>query len=145
MKIETLKNATFKVTMPCGKVFGGLYKDTLIEHCQAWQQRQNELAIMLAENGYTVTALNEYDYKVIAGKVFVFSHLYNDGFILNIVTQEDLRSTAIAEELAIIDECEDALKDVAITTVRRKVIEGFLCNAKKRLETLLINQKEVVI
>ena len=91
MKIETLKNATFKVTMPCGKVFGGLYKDTLLEHCHAWQQRQNELATMLAENGYTVAALNEYDYKVIAGKVFVFSHLYNDVFILNIMTQEALQ------------------------------------------------------
>ena len=136
MKIETLKNATFKVTMPCGKVFGGLYKDTLIEHCHAWQQRQNELATMLAENGYTVEALNEYDYKVIAGKVFVFSHLYNDGFILNTVTQKDLHQTAIDEELVVIAECEHALKDVTITAARRQVIEGFLRNAKKRLNVI---------
>ena len=141
MKIETLKNATFKVTMPCGKVFGGLYKDTLLEHCHAWQQRQNELAIMLDDNGYTVEALNEYDYKVIDGKVFVFSHLYNDGFILNIVTQKDLQQTAIAEELAIITECEGALKDVTITAARRQVIEGFLCNAKKRLNAIVNSEK----
>ena len=139
MKIETLKNGTFKATMPCGKVFSGLYKDTLIEHCQEWQQRQNELATMLAENGYTVERLNEYDYKVVAGKVFVFSHLYNDGFVLNIVTQKDLQQTAIAEELAVISDCEDALKDVAITTHRRQVIEGLLCNAKKRLNAIINN------
>ena len=136
MKIETLKDGTFKVTMPCGKVFGCLYKDTLIEHCQAWQQRQNELANMLAENGYSVKALNEYDFKIINGKVFVFSHLYNDGFVLDIVTQKDLQQTAIAEELVVIAECEDALKDVTITAMRRQVIEGFLCNAKKRLNAI---------
>ena len=139
MKTEILKDGTFKVTMPCGKVFGGLYKDTLIEHCQEWQQRQSELATMLAENGYSVKALNEYDYKVINGKVFVFSHLYNDSFILNIVTQKDLQQAAIAEELVIIAECEHALKEVAITTIRRQVIEGFLCNAKKRLNAITNN------
>ena len=142
MKIETLRDATFKVTMPCGKVFGGLYKDALLEHCQEWQQRQNELATMLAENGYSVRSLNEYDYKVIDGKVFVFSHLYNDGFILNIVTQKDLQQTAIAEELAIITECEYALKDATITAARRQVIEGFLCNAKKRLNAITNNHQQ---
>ena len=136
MKIETLKDGTFKVTMPCGKVFGGLYKDTLIEHCYAWQQRQNELVAILAENGYSVKALNEYDFKIINGQVFVFSHLYNDGFIVNIVAQKDLQQTAIAEELVVIAECEYALKDVTITTVRRQVIEGFLCNAEKRLNAI---------
>lgn len=136
MKIETLKNATFKVTMPCGKVFGGLYEDALIKHCQEWQQRQNELATMLAENGYSVEALNEYDYKVIDGKVFVFSHLYNDGFILNIETQQDAQQVAIAEELATITECEKALKDSNIQVTRRQVIDGFLSNAKKRLNGL---------
>ena len=141
MKIETLKNGTFKATMPCGKVFGGLYKDTLIEHCHAWQQRQNELAAMLAENGYSVEALNEYDYKVINGKVFVFSHRYNDGFILNIVTQKDLQHAAIAEELVVIAECEYALKEAAINTIRRRAIEGFLCNAKKRLNALTNKHK----
>ena len=142
MKIETLKNATFKVTMPCGKVFGGLYKDTLLEHCQEWQQRQNELATMLAENGYSVKALNEYDFKIINGKVFVFSHLHNDSFVLNIVTQKDLQQTAIAEELVVIAECEDALKDVTITAIRRQVIEGFLCNAKKRLNAITNNHQQ---
>ena len=139
MKIETLKDGTFKATMPCGKVFGGLYEDALIKHCQDWQQRQNELATMLAENGYSVKSLNEYDYKVIDGQVFVFSHLYNDGFVLKIVTQKDLQQTAIAEELVVIAECEYALKDVTITAVRRQVIEGFLCNAKKRLNAITNN------
>ena len=136
MKIETLKDGTFKITMPCGKVFGGMYKDALVEHCQDWQQRQNELATMLAENGYAVEKLNEYDYKVIDGKVFVFSHLYNDGFILNIETQQDAQQVAIAEELATIAECEKALKDSNIQATRRQVIDGFLSNAKKRLNDL---------
>lgn len=143
MRIETLKDATFKVTMPCGKVFGGLYEDALIKHCQEWQQRQNELATMLAENGYSVESLSEYDYKVIDGKVFVFSHLYNDGFVLDIVTQKDLQQTAIAEELVVIAGCEDALKDVAITTIHHRAIERLQANILKDSEMLALIKQAI--
>lgn len=43
MNIKKLANGALVATLPCGKMFSGMDEEGLIEHCQDWQKRQNEL------------------------------------------------------------------------------------------------------